>query len=351
MPTESQADEPSKKPPRGRWAPTPSGLIHVGNARTALVTWLSVRSRSGSLVWRLEDLDPPRAVEGVAQAALDDLRWLGLDWDEGPDVGGPHAPYEQSKRSEFYEDALRRLHEKDLLFPCRLSRKDLRELAVAPHAGQGPPPYPKSLRPEDLPDGWFERFADSESNNPDAAIRFRVHDEPMHFHDLVLGDQTQHVATEVGDFVLKRRDGLFAYQLAVVVDDLLMDIDEVVRGVDLLDSTGRQMQLIEALSSGTQSPGSGGVQTSYAHVSLILNEDGEKISKRDGGLTLQSLRADGVRPEALVGYLAHSIGLLEHAEPCRPEDLLDDFGWDRLRRDDWVLPAEVSAELRSAGPP
>lgn len=327
-----------QKPPRGRWAPTPSGLIHVGNARTALVTWLSVRSRGGNLVWRLEDLDPPRAVEGVAEAALDDLRWLGLDWDEGPDVGGPFGPYEQSQRSALYEDALRHLYEKGLLFPCRLSRKDLRELAVAPHAGHGPPPYPKELRPTDLPDDWFQRFSDPEVKDPDAAIRFRVHDQPMRFVDLVLGEQTQHVGEEVGDFVLKRRDGLFAYQLAVVVDDLLMEIDEVVRGVDLLDSTGRQMQLIEALD---------GDLPAYAHLSLILNEDGEKISKRDGGLTLQSLRADGVEAEALVGYLAHSIGLLDRAEPCRPEELLGEFAWGRLRREDWVLPAELSVFLRN----
>lgn len=295
-----------------------------------------MRSRGGTFVWRLEDLDPPRAVPGVAEAALDDLRWLGLDWDEGPDVGGPFAPYEQSQRSEHYEDALRWLHEKGLLFPCRLSRKDLRELTVAPHAGQGSPPYPKELRPKDLPSDWFERFSDAGTKDPDAAIRFRVQDEVMRFHDLVLGEQVQHVADEVGDFVLKRRDGLFAYQLAVVVDDLLMEIDEVVRGVDLLESTGRQMQLIEALS-----PELGGVMPSYAHVSLILTEEGEKISKSDGGLTLQSLRRDGARAETLVGYLAHSIGLLDRPEPCRPEELLDSFAWARLRREDWKLPSRL----------
>jgi glutamyl-tRNA synthetase len=300
----------------------------VGNARTALVAWLSVRSRGGSFVWRLEDLDPPRAVPGVAEAALEDLRWLGLDWDEGPDVGGPYAPYEQSKRSEHYEDALRRLAEEGRLFPCHRSRKDLRELATAPHAGQGPPPYPKRLRPDEVAEGWFERFQAPGAGGPDAAIRFRVHEEPVGFHDLVLGEQVQWVDLEVGDFVLKRRDGLYAYQLAVVVDDLLMGIDEVVRGVDLLDSTGRQMQLIEAL---------GGEPPAYAHVPLILTAEGEKISKRDGGLTLQSLRQEGVTPEALSGFLAHSAGLLDRPEPCRPEELLAEFRWDALGREDWVM--------------
>lgn len=305
------------------------------------MAWLSARSQGGSFIWRLEDLDPPRVVPGVADAALDDLRWLGLDWDEGPDVGGPHAPYAQSERSQYYEDALKRLYERELLFPCKLSRKDLRQLATAPHSDRGSAPYPKELRPDDLPDGWFEHFADPAAKNPDAAIRFRVHDEPMRFHDLMIGDQVQQVGRDVGDFVLKRRDGLFAYQLAVVVDDLMMGIDEVVRGVELLGSTGRQMQLIAALS-----PVLGGELPTYGHLSLVLNSAGDKISKRDAGLTLRSLRKDGIDPQSLVGYLARSIGLLEHVEPCRPEDLLGGFAWDRLSRKDWVLPPELGSVLR-----
>ena len=313
-------------PPRGRYAPSPTGPIHVGNARTALAAWLSVRSRGGTFVYRVEDLDPPRVVPGMADAQREDLLWLGLDWDEGPDVGGPHAPYAQSERSAFYEDALRRLAGAGRLFPCRLSRKDLQAMASAPHGGEEAP-YPPSLRPRDVDPGWFERLCGTP--RPDAAIRFRVDERPVTFVDRVCGPVIERVDLAVGDFVLKRRDGLYAYQLAMVVDDLLMGIDDVVRGADLLASTARQIQLLEAL---------GGAPPAYAHVPLIVSSQGEKLSKRDQGLTLRSLRDAGVRPETLVGYLAFSLGLLDSPEPCRPEELLPVFAWDRIGREDWRLP-------------
>jgi len=300
-------------------------MIHVGNARTALVAWLSVRSRGGTFVWRVEDLDGPRVVPGLAAAQIADLAWLGLDWDEGPDVGGPHAPYVQSERSGFYEAALRRLAAAGRLFPCRLSRKDLQGMASAPHGGDESP-YPASLRPGMLERDWFERL--SGMTRPDAAIRFRVDAEPVSFIDRVFGSVTERVDQAVGDFVLKRRDGLYAYQLAVVVDDLSMGIDDVVRGADLLASTARQMKLIEAL---------GGVPPAYAHVPLMVNSSGEKLSKRDQGLTLRSLREEGARPEAVTGYLAHSLGLLDRPESCRPADLLPLFAWEKIGRNDWIL--------------
>lgn len=309
-------------PPRGRYAPSPTGPIHVGNARTALAAWLSVRSRGGTFVYRVEDLDPPRVVPGLADAQREDLLWLGLDWDEGPDVGGPHAPYTQSERSGLYEDALRKLAEAGRLFPCRLSRKDLQAMASAPHGGEEAP-YPASLRPRDVDPDWFA------APRPDAALRFRVDERPVTFTDRVCGPITERVDLAVGDFVLKRRDGLYAYQLAVVVDDLLMEIDDVVRGADLLASTARQIQLLEAL---------GGTPPAYAHVPLVVSAHGEKLSKRDQGLTLRSLREARIRPEALVGYLAFSLGLLDRPEPCRPGELVAGFGWGRLRREDWRLP-------------
>src|SRR3954468_20832220 len=249
-------------------------MIHAGNARTALAAWLSARSRGGELVWRLEDLDPPRVVPGMAAAQMADLAWLGLDWDEGPDVGGPFAPYAQSQRSAVYEEALRRLAAAGRLFPCRLSRKDLQVMASAPH-GAEEAPYPASLRPREIAPGWFEEI-------PDAAIRFRVDERPVAFVDRVQGPITERVDLAVGDFVLRRRDGLWAYQLAVVVDDLAMEIDEVVRGADLLASAARQIQLIQAL---------GGAPPAYAHVPLLLDPAGGKLSKRDDSLTLGSLRA------------------------------------------------------------
>ncbi len=304
-------------------------MIHAGNARTALAAWLSVRSRGGTFVWRVEDLDGPRVVPGLAAAQMEDLAWLGLDWDEGPDVGGPHAPYTQSERSGFYEAALRRLAAAGRLFPCRLSRRDLQAVASAPHGGEEAP-YPASLRPETLDPDWFERLCGMARG--DAAIRFRVDDRPVSFTDRVFGPVTERVDQAVGDFVLKRRDGLYAYQLAVVVDDLLMGIDDVVRGSDLLASTARQIQLIAAL---------GGAPPAYAHVPLLVNARGEKLSKRDQGLTLRSQREAGASPEAITGYLAHSLGLLERPEPCRPADLVPLFSWEKIGRADWALPEDL----------
>lgn len=313
--------------PRGRYAPSPTGLIHVGNARTALAAWLSVRSRGGAFVWRLEDLDPPRVVPGMAEAAIEDLSWIGLDWDEGPDFGGPHSPYVQSQRSSFYEEALDRLAAAGRLFPCRRSRKDLQAIASAPHGLEGGAPYLASFRPESLDPDWLGQLRCAAT--PDAAIRFRVDDRPVEWIDQVYGPLSERVDRTVGDFVLKRRDGLYAYQLAVVVDDILMGITEVVRGADLLDSTARQIQLIQALE---------GPVPSYAHVPLVVNDHGEKLSKRDAGLTLRSLREAGVRAEALVGYFGWSLGLLDRPEPCRAADLVPVFSWEKVRRETWVVP-------------
>jgi glutamyl-tRNA synthetase len=317
--------EDRPNPPRGRYAPSPTGMIHLGNARTALAAWLSVRSRGGAFVWRVEDLDPPRVIPGMAEAQRADLAWLGLDWDEGPDAGGPHAPYVQSERSAFYEEALRKLAAAGRLFPCRLSRKDLQAMASAPHGGEEAP-YPASLRPAGLDADWFERLCGTA--RPDAAIRFRVDDRPVSFDDRVFGPMTERVDLAVGDFVLKRRDGLWAYQLAVVADDLLMGIDDVVRGSDLLASTARQIQLIEAL---------GGTPPVYAHVPLLVNASREKLSKRDRGLTLRSLRDEGASPESVTGMLAHSLGLIDRPELCLPADLVPLFAWEKIGRADWVL--------------
>jgi glutamyl-tRNA synthetase len=322
--------------PRGRFAPSPTGLLHVGSARTLLAAWLSVRSQGGVFVWRIEDLDPPREIPGTAEAAIEDARWLGLDWDEGPSIGGPHAPYVQSERDAVYEAALDRLAEAGRLFPCRVSRRDLREIASAPHGHDGLPPYPPSLRPPSLPLDWLARIRARE--DADAALRFRVHDEPVTFEDRVQGVVTERVSETTGDFVLKRRDGLFAYQLAVVVDDLAMGVTEVVRGADLLDSTARQIQLIEAL---------GGPVPHYAHLPLVVNAEGEKLSKRDRALTLRGLREAGVRPEAVVGALAHSLGLLDQPEPSTADALIEHFAWERTGRDPWRLPADFAARLRS----
>ena len=313
---------------RGRYAPSPTGRLHVGSARTALAAWLSVRAQNGVFIMRVEDLDGPRTVPGMAEAILEDLAWLGLDWDEGPALGGPYGPYAQSERAAHYEAALAHLHAQGRLFPCRRSRKDLQRLATAPHGHEGLPPYPSTLRPKNLVPGWYDAHR---NGTPDAALRFRVSDVPVTFEDRVYGRVTEAVHEAVGDYVLKRRDGVSAYQLAVVVDDLLMGITEVVRGEDLLASTARQIQLIDAL---------GGRRPVYAHLPLVINAGGRKLSKRDAGLTLAALRQGGMTPEALVGTLGCSLGLIPEPLPRTPADLIPHFDWPRIPRQPWRLPQD-----------
>ena len=351
--------------PRGRYAPSPTGYLHVGCARTALAAWLSIRRQGGTFVWRVEDLDPPRTVEGTAEAAMEDLAWLGLDWDEGPEAGGsgaggtdaggldaegrdadgseaadpygtngPYGPYKQSQRSTLYESALQHLYDGGRIFPCSYSRKDVRELASAPHGSGGQPPYPASLRPAALEAGWFDAFGRGEG--PDAALRFRIADHAVTFEDRMQGEVTERVSETVGDFVLKRRDGLYAYQLAVVVDDLLMQVTEVVRGTDLLDSTARQLQLIDAL---------GGRRPAYAHIPLVVRHNGDKLSKRNDDIKLSALRNRGAASEALCGYLGYSLGLLEAPRRCTPHDLIPRFDWAAIPDEPWPLPDDIERVL------
>jgi glutamyl-tRNA synthetase len=331
----SNRERPARRP-RGRLAPSPTGLVHLGNARTALATWLSVRSAGGTLVWRLEDLDRARVVPGLADAAEADLAWLGLDWDEGPRLGGPYGPYVQSDRTERYEHALDRLLAAGRIFPCALSRKDLEGIASAPHA-QREHTAPVIPRPRDLAPQWLDDLRRGVGSA--VSVRFAVEPREIAFEDRVFGTLRERVTETTGDFVVRRRDGVFAYQLAVVVDDLEMRIDEVVRGADLLDSTARQIELIEAL---------GGERPAYAHVPLVRNAAGEKLSKRDGALTLRALRDAGISAAQVVGYLACSLGLLERPRACTPADLVEGFRWSAVRRDELVLPADVESHLRAA---
>jgi glutamyl-tRNA synthetase len=331
-------EEPRARRPRGRWAPSPTGSIHVGNARTALVAWLSVRRRGGVFVWRDEDLDGPRVVEGLAEEQRRDLAWLGLDWDEGPDRGGPFGPYEQALRGERYERALRSLDRRCRLFPCRRTRRELQDVASAPH-GPERAPYPASLRPERIEPGWLDRLL-AGAGEP-AAVRFRVDPVEVSWRDLALGERRERVDVEVGDFVLRRRDGLWAYQLAVVVDDLEMAIDEVVRGADLVSSTGRQILLGEAL---------GGRPPRFGHVPLMVGAHGDKLSKRDGGATLGALRDAGVSAAGVAGYLAYTLGLRDRLEPVAPAELIVDFRWEALLAGETVVPADLAQRLLGGRP-
>ncbi|WP_127531748.1 tRNA glutamyl-Q(34) synthetase GluQRS [Paenibacillus kobensis] len=316
---------------RGRFAPTPSGYMHIGNARTALLSWLQIRSADGQFVLRIEDIDKPRSKPHYAKQAVDDLRWLGLDWDEGPDIGGDYAPYVQSEREASYEAALVQLQEREVLYPCYCSRADLQAIASAPHGltAEGPA-YPGSCRHLTAE----ERAGREALKQP--ALRFALPDRPIAFHDEAAGEQS-FPAGAGGDFVVKRADGIISYQLAVVVDDDAMGITDVLRGWDLLDSTPRQLLLYEAL--GMEPP-------RFAHVPLLLGPDGARLAKRHGAVSLASIRERGIAPELVVGLMAAWSGLHDRAEPIEAAELVRGFDLCRVPREPVVVD---EAALRMLG--
>jgi glutamyl-tRNA synthetase len=318
---------------RGRYAPSPTGELHLGNVRTAVVAWLGARAASGEFVMRVEDLDPPRIIPGAESRILEDLRWLGMDWDEGPDVGGPYGPYRQSERYEIFREALEQLHRAGRLYGCVCSRADLKRLASAPHGlSEEGPVYPGICR-EAGHDLAFGAAPAAGQRVP--SLRFQAASGELCFDDLLAGRYCQDVETMVGDFVVRRADGLYAYQLAVVVDDAAMGITQVVRGADLLDSTPRQIQLQQALGYPTPE---------YAHVPLVLSEEGQRLAKRDQATAIRSLREAGARPEAIVGLLGHSLGLLEAPKALTLRELVSCFDWAKMSREPWqAKTAELAA--------
>lgn len=319
--------------PRGRFAPSPTGELHLGSARTALCAYLAARRDGGSFVLRIEDLDPPRVIPGAAERILEDLRWLGLEWDEGPDVGGPCGPYVQSERTERYEAALARLAADGHLFPCWCSRTEVLRASAAPHgATDEGPRYPGTCR--EL--GEAERAARAQRGRQ-SALRLRVPKTPIALDDAVFGAIAQDVAQAVGDFVLRRADGLYAYQLAVVVDDLEMGIGEIVRGDDLLDSTPRQLLLRRLLGGSPTS------EPQLAHVPLVLGPDGTRLSKRHGAIGVRALRAAGHGREQVVGWLGATLGLCPWGTRATPQELLPGFHFARLPRAPtvWAGPQEL----------
>lgn len=297
---------------RGRYAPSPTGELHLGNLRTALLAWLFARRTNGTFILRVEDLDLPRVRPGASESMLADLRWLGLDWDEGPDNGGPFAPYTQSERKALYEEHLERLIASDLVYPCYCSRAEIAQAASAPQQGaEEGPRYPGTCRKLTR----TQRAQLARQRRP--ALRFRVEDERVvSFHDLIVGPSAQHVQNTVGDFVVRRADGIFAYQFAVVVDDGLMQINQVVRGADLLSSTARQLLLYEALAM---------PKPAFAHVPLVLDEQGKRFAKRNASAGLAPLRASGTTAAQVVGALAASCGLLPSPIPTSPIELAQQF--------------------------
>jgi glutamyl/glutaminyl-tRNA synthetase len=269
---------------RGRLAPSPTGHLHLGHARTFWMAHQRARTANGVLVFRNEDLDHARCRPQFVSAMLEDLRWLGLNWDEGPDIGGPCAPYAQSQRRDFYLEAWRKLRDGGFIYPCICSRKDLERALQAPHEDDDEIPYPGICRYKISTARDFESPAG-------VSWRFKVPDgRPLKFHDLHFGPRQYLAGTDFSDFLVWRRDDIPAYQLAVVADDHAMQITEVVRGADLLKSTARQLLLLEAL--GFPAP-------RYFHCPLVRDENNLRLAKRNDALSLRTLRQQGADPAQL----------------------------------------------------
>ena len=298
---------------KGRFAPSPTGRMHLGNVYAALLSWLSAKSKGGEWVLRIEDIDPTRSKQEFADRIMDDLEWLGLTWDG-------EVTY-QSKRQDSYEHYFELLRKEGLLYPCFCSRADL--LATqAPHESDGRVVYKgtcRDLNPADYPQGITP------------AWRMRVPDETIETTDGHYGAYRVHLPTEIGDFIVRRKDGAFAYQLVVVVDDLTMGITEVVRGRDLLLSTSQQLflaQTLRYLNTEKVFP-----EVSYAHFPLLMNEAGQRLSKRDKSLDMGVLREQHSAGE-IIGFIAHLAGITPTQHPITPQELLPLFKWEKIPTED-----------------
>ena len=301
----------------GRFAPSPSGYMHLGNLLAMLLAWLDCRSLGGRMLFRMEDLDPARSKAIYIDALADDLRWLGLDWD----FGWPEAGYAQSKRSAIYEDAFRELQKRELVYPCWCSRAERLAAASAPHPGERE--HDSGCRCARL--SASERLA-LEATGRKPAWKLRCPDREITVLDGHYGPIRQNPARKVGDFIIRRADGVFAYQLAVSVDDMDMGVTRVVRGRDLLSSAPRQKWLIETL---------GGTAPDYCHAPL-LTDGGGKLSKRLGSLSTEQLRRE-TRPEALIGRLAYLCGLTDTDAPVTAAELIPAFSWEKIKKEDIVM--------------
>ena len=299
--------------PTGRFAPTPSGRLHLGNILCAMLAYLSARSKGGRFLLRIEDVDIPRCPRRLAQQCIDDLTWLGFTWDE--------APLYQSDRGDVYAAALDRLAEGGHTYPCFCTRAQLMSLA-APNLGDTQVIYQRTcahLSPEE---------AAEKAKTRAPAIRLRVPDEDVSFTDGLFGPQTENLARDCGDFILRRSDGLYGYQLAVVVDDAMSGVTEVVRGRDILSATPRQLYLQRLL--GADAP-------AYVHIPLLVDAQGRRLAKRDKDLDLTAL-AQRFTPADILGMLAYSAGLLDEVRPVTLEGLIPLFDWRKVKKDDLRLP-------------
>lgn len=296
---------------KGRFAPSPTGRMHLGNIWTALLAWLSVRSQGGEFVLRIEDIDRQRSRQEYAGQIDDDLRWLGLDWDER---------HVQSERFPLYEEQLRRLEAGGHTYPCYCTRAEIMA-TQAPHESDGRTVHTLSQRLRDI------SLHHEGSLRAVRSTRLAVPDKTLTFRDRHYGDHAVHLANQCGDFILRRGDGAWAYQLAVVVDDALMGITEVVRGRDLLLSVPQQQYLHRLL--GFTSP-------SFCHVPLLCNTSRQRLSKRDKSLDMGCIR-DTCSPEQVIGHLAFHAGLTDRPEKISAKELIPLFSWDKIPHDDVVM--------------
>ena len=300
--------------PTGRFAPTPSGRLHLGNILCAMLAYLSARSKGGRFLLRIEDVDVPRCPRSLARQCIDDLTWLGFTWDE--------EPLYQSDRGEIYRAALDRLAAQGHTYPCFCTRAQLMSLA-APNQGDTQVIYQRTCA------GLSPEEAAERAKTRAPATRLRVPNEEVSFTDVLFGLQTENLARDCGDFILRRSDGLYGYQLAVVVDDALQGVSEVVRGRDILSATPRQLYLQRLLDY--EAP-------AYVHIPLLVDAQGRRLAKRDKDLDLTAL-SRRFSPAEILGMLAFSAGLLEEVQPMTLEALLPLFAWQKVKREDLRLPA------------
>jgi glutamyl-tRNA synthetase len=319
----------------GRLAPSPTGGLHLGHARTFIIAWLSARGAGGRVILRIEDLDASRVRTGARRSIIGDLRWLGLEWDEGPDLGGPHVPYVQSERLAQYQAALDRLRASEQIYPCTCTRADIARAASAPHAEDEGPSYPGTCSHRRADD------ADALGDRP-FAWRFRVAPGTIAWEDMFAGSLAFDPALRGGDFIAARNGIGPSYQLGVVVDDALMGVSEVIRGADLVTSTPRQLLLYRAL---------GWREPKFGHVPLVLDEEGRRLAKRDNALRLSTLREAGVDREFLCGALIQSCGWSSSAIRRPAREWVGRVEIESLSREPWTVTNEWLDTLRRGAKP